>query len=96
MASAAIKFPEATMANLQQAYIHTLGTFPEVGGEVWEYLPSLNLSDYLRFLAPLVLEGKELPAFRWKGTQDHDSTSPQMWQAYERVKDLAASRSDNP
>ncbi len=90
MASAARKFAHASREQLQRMYIRSVEGYQEIGGDLFEYGPGLSDSDYVAFLQPLDFERKRLPAFRFRGAQDHDSTSEEMWQAYHRAKELAA------
>jgi hypothetical protein len=53
----------------------------------FEYTPELSVSDYVSFLEPLNLKGKRLPPFQYRGEQDHDSTSEEMWSAYRGIKE---------
>jgi hypothetical protein len=50
----------------------------------------LSVEDYVSFLKPLNLEGKRLPPFRYRGERDQEHTSEAMWNAYHKVKALAA------
>jgi hypothetical protein len=85
-ASASIKFPKGSVENLQQHYVTCLDQYPLVGGDIFEYAPDRSLDDYVEFLQPLSFEGKELPAFRYTGTRDHEHASDEMWAAYHRIK----------
>ncbi len=90
MASAAKKFAQGSRDRWQSLYLHSINSYPTVGGEVLEYTSELSLADYLRFLAPLNFEGKRLPPFEYRGEQDHESVSEEMWAAYHRIKERVA------
>jgi hypothetical protein len=90
MASSAKKFTEGSRERRQEVYIQSVNSYLEVGGEIFEYTPELSLSDYLAFLEPLNFEGKRLPPFGYRGEQDQDAVSEEMWYAYHRTKDLVA------
>jgi hypothetical protein len=85
-ASAANKFIYDTVEQLQQAYIRSVNSYQEIGGDVFEYTPELTISDYFSFLEPLDFEGKRTPPFRFKGEQDHRNTTEEMWEAYSSIK----------
>jgi hypothetical protein len=88
MASSAKKFARGSRERRQEVYVHSADSYLEVGGEVFEYTPELELSDYLAFLEPLNFEGKRLPPFGYRGEQDHEAVSEEMWRAYHHIKDL--------
>lgn len=89
IASATKKFAGHTVENLQQLYVDSVNSYLEINGDLFEYTPDLSMSDYVFFLEPLNFEGKQLPAFRYTGEQDRDSTSEEMWAAYQRARDHA-------
>jgi hypothetical protein len=90
MASATKKFAQGSRERRQEVYVQSINSYLEVGGEVLEYTSELDLSDYLAFLAPLDFQGKRLPPFEYRGEQDHESVSAEMWAAYHRIKELVA------
>jgi hypothetical protein len=90
MASATKKFAQAVLEAVQQGYIDAINYYALIGGDVFEYTPELSVEDYVPFLKPLNLEGKRLPAFRYRGERDQEHTSEEMWNAYYKVKELAA------
>jgi hypothetical protein len=89
IASAVKKFPGNSVENLQRLYINSLEGFSQIGGDLFEYTPGLDVADYCAFLAPLDFAGTRLPAFRYMGDQDHERVSEGMLSAYARVRKLA-------
>ena len=86
MASAAIKFPSASVGELQEAYIKSLKAFWQAGGDVFEYRAGLTTADYLAFLEPLRFDETCVIAFSYRGRQQPDDVTAGMWEAYHRVK----------
>ena len=91
IASARSKFIYDTVERLQQVYIDSIDSHQHIGGDIFDYTPELTVSDYTSFLQPLNFEGKWMPPFRFKGKQEHENTTAEMWDAYRRIKELAAS-----
>jgi hypothetical protein len=89
IASATRKFAHASREQLQRMYTRSVESHLEIGGDLFEYSPELSVADYIAFLQPLNFERTRLPMFRFRGTQDHGSTSEEMWRAYHRAKELA-------
>jgi hypothetical protein len=91
IASAVRKFINDSVEYLQQLYIKSVDSYPQIKGDIFEYTPQLSVSDYTSFLEPLNLEGKRLVPFQYGGEQDHEHATEEMWSAYHRAKELAAS-----
>lgn len=91
IASATKKFIYDTVERLQQVYIDSIASYQHIGGDIFDYTPELTVSDYTSFLQPLSFEGKWLPPFQFRGEQDQKNTTEEMWDAYHRIKELAAS-----
>jgi hypothetical protein len=89
--SARKKFIYDTVETLQQVYIDSMSSYVHIRGDIFDYTPELTVSDYTSFLQPLSFEGKWLPPFQFKGEQDHENTTKEMWDAYHRIKELAGS-----
>ena len=90
MASAARKFPAASVERLQEIYVKSLSAFWQAGGDVFEYRPGLATADYVDFLRPLRFEGLRLTPFEYRGKQDLEHVTDAMWEAYRRVQAVAA------
>jgi len=91
IASAVKKFINNTVEELQQVYVNSLSSYEEIKGDVFDYTPELTVLDYVSFLKPLDLEGKELEPFQYQGEQDRENTTEEMWSAYRKLKKLATS-----
>lgn len=89
IASASKKFPRRTVENLQQHYVMCLNQYAQIGGDIVEYNPDLSLDDYIDFLQPLDFTKVELPSFRFKGEQEQENTTQEMWDAYHKIKAIA-------
>ncbi|MFN2110493.1 MAG: hypothetical protein ACK2UI_12575 [Anaerolineae bacterium] len=90
MASATKKFAQVVLETVQQCYLEGTSYYAPIGGDIFEYTPELSLEDYVSFLRPLNLERKRLPSFHYRGERDQEHTSEEMWNAYHKVKALAA------
>ena len=90
MASAARKFPTASVEDLQQNYVKCLDVFWQAGGDLFEYGPGLTTNDYVAFLRPLRFQESRLTPFEYRGKQDLALVTDAMWEAYHRVQAVAA------
>jgi len=90
MASATKKFAHGSVERLQEVYLASASSYLKIRGEIFEYTPELSLSDYIAFLEPLNFEGKRLPPFGYRGEQDLESVSEEMWSTYHRIRELVA------
>ena len=90
--SAVNKFIYDTVEYLQELYVRSMNSYWEIGGDVFEYTPELRISDYFSFLGPLDFGSKWTPPFQFKGEQDHENTTGEMWEAYHRIKELTAGK----
>jgi hypothetical protein len=90
--SAVNKFIYDTVERLQQLYVRSMNSYQEIGGDVFEYTPELTMLDYFSFLEPLEFEGKWTPLFQFKGEQDHEHTTNEMWDAYHRIMELTVGK----
>jgi hypothetical protein len=88
IASAVRKFIYDSVERLQEVYIDSINSYLQIGGDIFEYTPDLSVSDYISFLQPLNFKGKCLPPFQYKGEQDHEHVTDEMWSAYYRVKEF--------
>jgi hypothetical protein len=88
IASAVRKFIYDPVERLQEVYIDSIKSYLQIGGDIFEYTPDLSVSDYTSFLEPLNFEGKCLPPFQYKGEQDHEHVTDEMWSAYYRIKEF--------
>jgi hypothetical protein len=91
MASARKKFVYDTIGRLQAVYVDSIDSYLEIRGDVFDYTPDSSITEYISFLRPLHFDGQELPPFDFRGEQDHENATEEMWNAYLRIKDLAAS-----
>jgi hypothetical protein len=91
MASAQKKFPFSSKEKLQKGYCDSIKSYEKIGGYIFEYKPSLNLEDYVKFLSPLKLPNKEfLQNFVYKGEQNKEDTNQEMWSLYFQLIDYLA------
>jgi hypothetical protein len=88
IASAVGKFIYDSVERLQEVYIASINSYLQIGGDIFEYTPDLSVSDYISFLQPLNFKGKCLPPFQYKGEQDHEHVTDEMWSAYYRIKEF--------
>jgi hypothetical protein len=88
IASARKKFIYDSVERLQRVYVDSIDSYRHIRGDIFDYTPELTVSDYTSFLQPLSFEGKRLPRFRFKGEQDHENTTEEMWNAYLEAKVL--------
>lgn len=73
---------EASLNELQQDYVRMFNHYKMIGGDTFEYKPSLTLEDYLLFLKPLVVDKTMCEKFVYKGQDKNEHTTPAMWVAY--------------
>ncbi len=85
MVSAMKKWPDVPMAILQRAYMETLQNYEDIGGDIFEYGPTVTLEDYLTFLKPLNIDGNKFK-FTYKGKSDMALTTEEIWEVYENFK----------
>lgn len=91
IASARKKFIYDTVERLQEVYIESIASYQHVGGDSFDYTAGLTVSDYTSFLQPLDFTGKWLPPFEFKGEQEPENATEEMWKAYHQIKEMAAS-----
>ena len=88
IASAVGKFIYDSVERLQSVYIDSINSYLQIGGDIFEYTPDLSVSDHTSFLESLNFEGRCLPPFQYKGEQDHEQVTDEMWSAYYRIKEF--------
>ena len=89
IASAIKKFDWVSVEVLQRLYIDSLdASYPQIGGDTFEYTPELSVLDYISFLKPLDFGGKQLMPFKYRGEQSPEHVSEEMWDAYHRMREL--------
>jgi len=88
IASAINKFIYDSVERLQEVYIDSINSYLQIGGDIFEYTPDLSVPDYISFLEPLSFKDKCLPPFQYKGEQDHEHVTDEMWSAYYRIKEF--------
>ena len=78
-------------AGSARAYVETLETYDEIGGDLFEYGPACTLEAYLTFLRPLRIDPEPFH-FQYTGSKELSLTSPEMWEAYEAFRRKHAAR----
>lgn len=91
IASARRKFIYDTVERLQEVYVESIASYQHIGGDSFDYTPELAVSDYTSFLQPLNFKGKWLPPFQFKGEQEPENATEEMWSAYHQIKEAATS-----
>lgn len=88
MASAAKKFPNLKIEDLQISYLRMISLFPDIQGEIFNYCSNLKIENYLKFLTPLKFDKNKLEKFEFKGGEALQLTTREMHVEYKRFLQL--------
>jgi hypothetical protein len=72
---------------LQERYIQQFETYKKIGGDPFEYGPHCTLDTYLHFLDPLRIDASRCKPFLYKGEDQDELTTHEMWQAFREFKE---------
>ena len=87
MSSVIKKFSHKPISASQNRYIGILKKYEEIGGEIFEYGPNTTLDEYIDFVRPLKID-KDKFDFKYTGKSNNELVTQEMWDAYERIKNL--------